>query len=267
MMLNRIEKIVYNFPINYLDSIKQFAILGRIFESSKNYKKDNTQVLLSTLSHKSSPVTEFKLVHQSHSSIQFILSDESIAYEFGENIFINEKSNNKEHLGLEEFFKILTPKLGQVDHTGILISKNRLDENTWKNLIGKLGCQSNLYSYPTGEDWPFLLPATEIEFSTEIIDFSQKRLPKFELVYVKERCPVTIQIDMETQFTKSELENLLPEPLGFCFTGLGQYFRSVYVNTSWPGFILRFDLRYKEEGSVHSWNSGQWLVEEGLRLK
>lgn len=78
--------------------------------------------------------------------------------------------------------------------------------------------------------------------------------------------PITIQIDMETDMSREELEEKFPDPLGVCFPGLEEYFRSVRIKTPWPGFVLRFDLRYREEAWFNSWTNGKWLVQDGGRI-
>ncbi|MBT4762912.1 MAG: hypothetical protein HOO06_14555 [Bdellovibrionaceae bacterium] len=266
-MGSRIEKIVFSLPRFNHSSIEDFNFLKDIFKNSKVDIIGEQIVLHSTLKEESLPLTTFELSDGSQMCVKFILCDGTVLYEFGSNIFEdNIVKNGFSHLNLKQFSKLLPKGLGQIDHTGLVISEDKISRVEWDNLMDTLGSHSNFYSYPTGEDWPFMLPATKMEFTNNIEIFEEKRLPKFELVHMKNTMSTIIQIDMETEYTQKQLLELFPDPVGICFSGLEKYFRSIFVNTWWPGVTFRFDLRYNEEIDIHEWNSGKWLAQEGKRI-
>lgn len=114
------------------------------------------------------------------------------------------------------------------------------------------------------DDWYFALPRHENETKNKW-EFDSIRFPKFEYVWIPEGKVQTIQIDLQTDCSKQSLDGRFAEPLGFCLPGLEEYFRSVLLQTPWPGTLLRLDLRYATEG-VNVWNSGEFLVSEGQRI-
>jgi hypothetical protein len=155
----------------------------------------------------------------------------------------------------------------RIDHTGINLPSVLVSRETWEQFIGKIANNCNLYRYPTGEDWLFILPATEEEFTNDITIFPAGREPKFELVYDTFSPVPTIQIDIETDLLRSEIEQLFPAPYGVSFPDLADYFRTVYIDHEWPSLAIRFDLRFRNDNPDGSWETGKWLVEDGGRLR
>lgn len=151
----------------------------------------------------------------------------------------------------------------RVDHMGLNLPA---DNESGVELLTVLSQRANLYRYPGGEPWYFAVPATLEEYQSEIADFSQLRGPKFELVLEpKSTASALIQMDFTTNLSRTEVEAKLPPPIGFELPGLGQHFRSVYVEHPWGPFLLRMDFRYQSDDCVNGWSSGEWLVKEGLR--
>jgi hypothetical protein len=169
-------------------------------------------------------------------------------------------------LDIKEVVARLKSHIVRIDHTGLNIPSVLVSRNTWKQFIGNVAKQTNLYKYPTGEDWPFILPATPTENQTDITQFPVGREPKFELVYDTYSPVPTIQIDIETDLTRPQVERLFPEPYGISFPELADYFRTVYVHHDWLGLAIRFDIRFKNDEPDGDWETGKWLVTEGGRI-
>jgi hypothetical protein len=150
-----------------------------------------------------------------------------------------------------------------LDHTGVNLPARAVGRANWHELIGTLAAASNMYRYPTGEEWPFIIPATAGEFAMDITDPQPVRRSKFELVYDATLCNPLIQIDIATDLTRATIEALFPEPYGVGLAGLDQYFRSVYVDHPWPGLAFRFDLGYRSD---QPGDMAGWLIHEGGRI-
>ncbi len=135
------------------------------------------------------------------------------------------------------------------------------DELEYQNLLDYFSSNGNMYSYPTGEPWPFLLPATEYEHENEITNFKILREPRFEFVYDKYTNTVGIQIDIETDLSKNEIEDLFPKDQGIYYKGCT--FKAIYLDYG-EDLDIRLDVRYKS--TYGDWESGEWLVCESKRI-
>lgn len=166
-------------------------------------------------------------------------------------------------MALADLVGRLQGHITRLDHTGVVLPGHRLPRPAWERLILGLAGVAALYRYPTGEDWPFILPTTPDEYAADITDFSTAREPKFELVYAADFAHPLIQIDLETDLAMDEIAALLPSSTAL--PGLEAYFRSVYLATPWPGLGLRCDLRPRSD-SPSGWDTGAWLVTEGGRI-
>lgn len=169
-------------------------------------------------------------------------------------------------LATEELVSRLKGHIVRIDHTGLNLPSALVSRKVWEQFVGDVAKQANLYKYPTGEDWPFILPATSAEHEADITKFLVGREPKFELVYDTYSPVPTIQIDIETDLTRSQVEELFPEPYGISFPELADYFRTVYVHHDWLGLDIRFDIRFKNDEPGGDWETGRWLVVDGGRL-
>lgn len=169
-------------------------------------------------------------------------------------------------LGIQEIQKRLEGHIRRIDHFGVNLVSERLSRQQWDEFIYQTSLNCNLYKYPTGEDWPFILPATIEEFETEISFFPIGRDPKFEFVFDTFSSVPTFQFDIETDLNRTEVESLFPGPYGISFPGLADYFRTVYVHHEWGGLNIRFDIRFKSADPANSWNTGEWLVKKGGRI-
>lgn len=168
-------------------------------------------------------------------------------------------------LPMDELIQRLKGHIVRIDHTGINIPSALVPNEAWQHFIHSVSQHTNLYKYPTNDVWPFILPATEEEFKTDITQFVSGREPKLELVYDTYDSHPTIQIDIETDLTRTEIEQLLPDPYGISFPEVADFFHSVYIHHEWPGVAIRFDLRFKRD-QPSDWDTGKWLVNEGGRI-
>ncbi|MDT5037514.1 MAG: hypothetical protein QOE03_2699 [Micromonosporaceae bacterium] len=155
----------------------------------------------------------------------------------------------------------------RVDHTGVNLPTCAASPQRWRHLVGALASASTMYRYPTGEEWPFVLPSTSAEVLDDIRDFAVGREPRFELVYDPWLTQTAWQFALWTDLTRAELELLFPEPEGITFPGLEEVFRVVGVDHPWPGLSIRFDLCYRIEDGPSDWETGEWLVTEGGRIR
>lgn len=154
----------------------------------------------------------------------------------------------------------------RVDHTGVNLPACATSPEQWQGLVGALASASTMYRYPTGEEWPFVLPSTSDELLGGIRDFVVGREPRFELVYDHGLTQTEWQFALWTDLTRTELELLFPEPEGLTFPGLEEIFRVVPILHPWPGLRVRFDLCYRIDDRPSDWETGEWLVTEGGRI-
>ncbi|MGN9846825.1 hypothetical protein ACTMTI_52890 [Nonomuraea sp. H19] len=155
----------------------------------------------------------------------------------------------------------------RVDHTGVNLPAGHTSPEQWQNLVNALASASTMYRFPTGETWPFVLPSTSDELLGDIHDFVAGREPRFELVYDQGLTQTEWQFALWTDLTRAELEQLFPEPEGTTFPGLEEIFRVVTVNHPWSNLEIRFDLCYRIEDGPSDWETGEWLVTEGGRIR
>ncbi|RKE23000.1 hypothetical protein [Streptomyces sp. TLI_171] len=155
----------------------------------------------------------------------------------------------------------------RVDHTGVNVPACATSPEQWRDLTTALASTSTMYRYPTGEDWPFVLPSASDEFLSGISDFVVGREPRFELVYDQWVTRTQWQFALWTDLTRAELEQMFPEPEGMTFPDLEEVFRVVPVVSPWPGLGIRFDLCYRIENGPSDWETGEWLVAEGGRIR
>lgn len=174
------------------------------------------------------------------------------------------KGKNYYLLSLKQLFGRLKNNLLELNHSGMNFGPEILSKSDYLAFKKSLAKHSNLYNYPTGEEWPFIIPATKKEYSTDIKDETVNRNPKFELVYSKYHPKPLIQFDIETKMTKAKLLKLLPKPYGISFPGLENYFRTVYIFTNWSDVVLRLDLRFKSKSKK---DFGYWMIKKGGRIK
>lgn len=70
---------------------------------------------------------------------------------------------------------------------------------------------SAYYRFPTGEEWDFILPATEAEITSNTIDLSKERRPKFEIVSFDMTSTPLTQIDCAADQSFETIKRTFPE--------------------------------------------------------
>lgn len=170
-------------------------------------------------------------------------------------------------VAMADLTRRLAGHVRRVDHTGVNLPARAISPEQWQDLVSELASASTMYRYPTGEQWPFVLPSTSEEFHGGIRDFMVGREPRFELVYDERLTQPQWQFALWTDLSRAELELLFPEPEGFTFPDLEEIFRVVPVLHPWPGLGVRFDLCYRIDDGPSTWETGEWLVTEGGRIR
>ncbi|SDT55432.1 hypothetical protein SAMN04489716_4480 [Actinoplanes derwentensis] len=171
------------------------------------------------------------------------------------------------NIELADLADCLAGNVGRIDHAGVNLPSQAVSVKEWDSLVQDIAASAAMYRYPTGEQWPFVLPSTGMELKTDIRDFIVGREPRFELVYDPWYPYTTWQFALWTKLTRTELEQLFPDPVGIAIPGLEDIFRTVYVQHSWPDLEIRFDLCFRVDDSPSDWETGEWLVKQGGRIR
>jgi hypothetical protein len=211
----------------------------------------------------SRPVTTFELADVPAPEV-VLNTGQSIGVWGGE---LPDKQTPQAGVEMADLIRRLAGHVQRVDHTGVNLPASATSPEQWRNLVNALASASTMYRYPTGEEWPFVLPSTSDELLGDIRDFIVGREPRFELVYDQWLTQPTWQFALWTDLTRAKLELLFPEPEGITFPGLEEIFRVVTVRHPWPGLGIRFDLCYRIEDGPSVWETGEWLVTEGGRIR
>ena len=164
-----------------------------------------------------------------------------------------------------ELCRRLEGRVPRVDHVGVNIPTKEVGHEDWNRLLEKLSRISALCRYPENESFLFVLPTSQDEFQDDIQDFVFGREPKFELVYDKEAMMPLVQFAVATDLSRAESEELFPEPSGMALEIVGEFFRSVFLVSLWPGLNLRFDLYYRDGDA--DWATGKVLATQGGRFR
>lgn len=254
-----LEKIEYSFPRNK-ESEEFFKLLFALFESLENATVFGENEICFSSDLK--PKTIFKL-EDNITDLQLNIGNKKYLD------WLNRKSQYRKmacevrKLAMKDVANKLAGHVVRVDHTGINFPASLYSEEEWQDLLKYFSGMSNVYAYPIGEPWPFLIPATQQENENEITNFEILREPRFELVYDKFTEVVAIQIDIETDLSKSEVEALFPKNEGIYFKDLEDFFKSIYLDYN-ENVDIRLDIRFQ---TVHDdFESGEWFVKEGKRM-
>lgn len=253
-----LQKIEYIFQKNS-KNIELFNLLINLFKDVKyvtNINNEEIHIITENLK----PETIFRL-DDITSNIQLNIGDNKYLNLLSRQNKNNKKLCNIKKLDINDVFHKLYGHIKRIDHTGINLPTVLFKESEYKNLLDYFSSNGNMYSYPTGEPWPFLLPVTEYEHQNEITNFKILREPRFEFVYDKYTNIVGIQIDIETDLSKNEIESLFPKDQGVYYKGCA--FKAIYLDYS-EKLDIRLDVRYKS--NYGDWESGKWLVYEGKRM-
>lgn len=184
--------------------------------------------------------------------------------EAGEYCVIRRNSGTYYQLTFGQLLSRFNHHIREADHFGICLGSKLMTRTDYEDFRGSIGRVINLHRYPTGEEWPFVVPSTNTEFFNGITQTGRPRNPKFEIVYHPYHVLPEIQLDLNTNLSREEIENLLPKPYGVSFPELADIFRTVYIYTGWNGVIFRVDLGFKSNNR----GSGltDWLIKEGSRI-
>jgi hypothetical protein len=60
---------------------------------------------------------------------------------------------------------------------------------------------------------------------------------------------------------------MFPAPVGTALAGLEDIFRTVYVRHTWQNLEMRVDLCFRNDDGPSTWETGEWLVTEGGRIR
>jgi hypothetical protein len=275
--MEMIKNITYLFPNHTPAEQDFFHHLDLLLEPLQNTSTEGEVVLSPTQPAHSLPATVLALADVAFPQVQFEM-DGPMALTVG-NLCINPQPSTSLHvestprkprhehaLPMDSIYARLRGHITRLDHTGINIPSSLIPRDTWQRFINHLAAESNMYRYPTGEDWPFMLPATQEEYEMDITQFPVGREPRCELVYDQFSVEPTIQIDVETDLAREQVEELFPDPYGISFPDLADYFRTVYIEHEWPGLRVRFDIRFKSDEPGDYWETGKWLVTKGGRI-
>ncbi len=256
-----IENIEYIFPENK-ENIELFELLIKIFKGIP-YATITANKEISFISERIKPKTIFKL-NKDINDIQLNIGDSRYTELLVGNREYTNDLNGIKRVQIKEIAQKLVGHIKRIDHTGINLPTRTFSKEDWKRLLKYLASKANIYNYPTGEPWPFLIPTTENENKTEITNFEIIREPRLELVHDEYTNRPTLQIDFETDLSKTEVEQLFPKEKGIYFNNLEEVFKSIYLEYS--GYIdIRFDIRF--ETTHDDFENGKWFVEEGKRIE
>lgn len=103
-------------------------------------------------------------------------------------------------------------QLARLDHVGFNLPwfKEGVHPEILK-LREALAPASAYYLFPTGENWDFILPASEEEIASGKIDLTKDRHPKFEIVSFDMTSTPLIQIDCAVKRPYEEIKQTFPE--------------------------------------------------------
>lgn len=257
-----LDKIEYIFPKN--DKNIEFLDLLFCLFRDLQYVDINGDKEISIVSSNLKPETVFRIDNTAH-NLQFGIGNKDYLDFLNRSVksFRKNELDGIQKLDMKSVKNKLEGHVTRIDHTGINLPTSLYSKLEWTNLLRYISSVSNLYRYPTNEPWPFLLPATLEENQNEITDFGIVREPRFELVYDDYTDATTIQLDIETDLSKSEVEALFPKNQGIYFDSLKDIFKTIYIDYS--EFIdIRFDVRYT--GPCSDFESGEWFVSKGKRI-
>lgn len=97
------------------------------------------------------------------------------------------------------------------------------------SLREQLASKCAYFRFPTGEEWDFILPASQDEIGSSILDLSIARKPKIEIVSFNKASRPLVQFDVSVDYSYAELTRLFPE--GISDPELKNIW--VYIKTPW----------------------------------
>jgi hypothetical protein len=278
MIDSRLKTLVYLFPAKQTEELEFFESLTSLVGQDPFSQSAPEQVTLTPSSSPAAlPATRLALSQIDYPEVLFETNKEicvrvgnlqlrsstasALAMQPTGSVPTAPPSPRLAHEELQHKFK---GRILRLDHSGVEFPSAMLERPAWDRLLQDLATVCNLYAYPTGEDFPFVLPADEGEFLGEIERFTTARGPKFELTYGYTQFP-TLQFAFDTGLSRTEAETLLPEPVGFTLPGVDS-FRSTLLTHPWPGLEIRLDFNFQVDGQPNAWDTGEWIVKQGRRM-
>jgi hypothetical protein len=160
------------------------------------------------------------------------------------------------HIDIEDFIKrIRHLELVRLDHVGFNLPWFDGVHPDIFMLRKELGQRSAYYRYPTGEEWDFILPASQDEIRSDVVDFEKDRYPKFEIVSFDKCSTPLIQIDFSVRENFKDLAALFPEGV------LDKNLKNIWVYVTNPyGLDLCFVVGEHKDGDWSKFFSGNRLV-------
>lgn len=255
-----LEKIEYIFPKND-KSIELFNLIYKLFKDLE-YTVSLEEREIHIISSNLKPETVFRL-DSNVNEIKLNIENPKYVNLLNKKVKHIQTNDEINKILIKDVLIRLEGHITRVDHTGINLPTKLYSKEEWNSLLKYLSSVSNLYEYPTGELWPFLIPASTYENINEITDFTILREPRLELVYDEYADKITLQIDIETDLSKDEVEKLFPKDTGVYFENLENVFKAIYLD--YDEYIdIRLDVRFKAENG--NFKSGKWFVTEGKRI-
>lgn len=193
------------------------------------------------------------------SSEEFKLLKDNI----GEYCEVSIGANKYYQLTISQLLERFKGKIIEVNHAGINFAPSEINDELYKDFKSQIADNCYLVKYPTGEEWPFIIPCTDEEYRNGITNFEDNRNPKFEFVYSDYHEVPVIQFDVQCALSKEEVFRLLPEPYGVSLEGLEDFIRTVFILTDISGLILRFDIRFGKHSGKDFY---PWMIKEGGRI-
>ncbi len=280
----RLNRIAFMFPDDSLEAQAFFEQLEKLLEEVPNCVINEDLILFTPANPPGAlPITSLEL--SSELAIPKLVLETDLPFEVRVGNFFIHSSEVVTDMpyqprplpdSIEESPHTLLPMLdlvqrfdghvARVDHLGLNVPAALLDEVRWRPLLHNLAVIATVYQYPNEEPWYFLMPSTLQELQGNITEFVPGREPLFELVYDQfDQLPV-VQIQIDTDLTRAEVEDLLPEPYGIAYQGLQEAFRAVYVQHPWKDLLIRFDMGFKQNLAASKAWSNEWLVHAGKRV-
>lgn len=278
--MKRITSIDIHIPCSSSRQVNDCDNLLTILSEADNLSIGSSGVLQTNFENELSPITTFPKQKELKSPvISFVTPDEykrewsadNLVFGFNASLRNQKLSDEgssdtspKSPLPVTSsaFLNKMTGNVRELNHSGINFSPSHINQNDYKLLKKELCKRSNLYNYPSGEEWPFIIPATKDEFASDIKDESINRNPKFEIVHSEFNTRPVIQLDVASKLTKEEVFDLFPDPYGVSYDGLEDFFRSVFIDVDWGRVLLRFDIGFGRGGL----DFGYWMIKEGGRV-
>src|SRR6266511_2022352 len=179
------------------------APFGRRGDSSLRFTPSNPNFL---------PQIAFKINNTTPRAI-FTLSNETIEIDIA-----NKTGQQKQSpelytpLPLQEVMSRLSyARLEQLDHVGFNLPWFDGLHPDIEKLRRTVAPHTAYYRFPTGEEWDFILPATKEEIASKVVNLTQDRRPKLEIVSFDKSSTPLIQIDFSIDQPYSEITKLFPE--------------------------------------------------------